>query len=139
MNTGDTITYTIFGVTMSILFLISAFALYAKNKFYGNQSIVIAIIAFTLLTIAFGSGIIYITKWQIDAKDAATQKTGIRNFIWSASAFLVINGALLMYIIQQQSAINIQGFNYFASFLIFEFCLMSTIVILIHKARILNS
>ena len=124
---------------MSILLLVSIFALYSKNRLYGNHTIVISIIVFTISVLAFGLGLGYIIKFQIDAEDAATQKSGISNFIWAASAFAILNGALLMYILQQQSAINIQGFNYFASFLIFEFCLASTIIIVTNKARILNS
>jgi hypothetical protein len=124
---------------MSLLFLLGIFAVYTKKKVMHESNSIIAIIAFIVSVVAFGSGIIYIIRWQIGADDAATQEYGISNFVWAASAFVVISGGLFMHILSKQSLINVQSINYFASFMIFEFCLMSTIAILINRARILNA
>jgi len=137
MDVGTKLGYTIGGVVVAIIFVLGLITLFMKNHLYGKVSIIIPLISFVFVTLTFGAGLIYVIQTQLLSDDSDIQRTGIRNFIGVASTLVIIGGGLVLHILKGQSTINIQAYNYFASFLILQFCLMTTIVVTINKVRTL--
>jgi len=127
--------YIVSGTVITVLLVVGLIALMGKNSLYGKSSVLMPIIFYTLSTITFGAGLIYILYWQILSTDPGTQTMGMKSFVGAAAAMVLLSAAILSHILQGQGMINVQSFNFFASFLIFQFCLMTTIIIIINKIR----
>ena len=133
MDTVTSLRYTIGGIVIAIIFVLGLVALSMKSRLYGKVSIIPPLIAYTIATLTFGAGLIYIINKQFLSDDLGTQVIGIRNFIGVASALVLIGGGLTLHILGAQGIINVQAYNYFASFLILQFCLMTSIAVTINK------
>jgi hypothetical protein len=127
--------FIVSGTVIAVLFVVGLVALSMKDRLYGKSSVLMPIIFYTLSTIAFGAGLIYIIYGQILSTDPPTQILGVKAFIGAASVMVLIGFALVSHILQGQGMVNVQSFNFFASFLIFQFCLMTAIAVTINKIR----
>jgi len=135
MKIAVTLGYILSGSVITILFIVGIIMILTKNSLYGKTSVLIPIISYTLTTIIFGAGLIYVLYNQILSDDPDIQINGVKIFIGGATTLLVLSAMYMYFILQAQATINVQSFNFFASFLIFQFCLMTTIVTVINKIR----
>jgi hypothetical protein len=132
------IVYVVAGIIAGIVLIAGLFGLSVKSNNYGKNNIIPVLIFYTLITVGIGSAIVYIVQGQILSSDPKINRTGILTFITAAGMLLTLGGAAIMYIVYGgQGIIQTQGFNYFASFLIFQFCLMTAIVVITNKYRTL--
>ena len=137
MGIAGNLGYTIGAIIVGLELVVGLFGLITKNSLYGKTLIIPALILYTFITLTFGAGLIYIIRGQILSDDSGTQAAGITGFVGLASALVLVGGALVLYILGTNDGIHTQMFNYFTSVLILQFCLMTTISVVINKARIL--
>jgi len=132
------IVYVVAGIIGGIVLIAGLFGLSTKTNNYGKNYIIPALIFYTLITVVVGSSIVYIVQGQILSSDPKISRQGILTFITAAGLLLMLGGAAIMYIVYGgQGIVQTQGFNYFASVLIFQFCLMTAIVVITNKYRTL--
>jgi len=132
------ILYIVGAIFTAIVLIVGLFALSMKSNNYGKNYLVAGLIVLTIFTISADSVMFYVVHDQILSDDGPTNRKGIKTFITIAAILLLFGGALLMYVLYSaQGVIQIQGFNYFASFMIFQFCLMTAITVIINKSRTL--
>ena len=132
------IVYVVAGIIGGIVLIAGLFGLSTKTNNYGKNNIIPALIFYTLITVVVGSSIVYIVQGQILSSDPKISRQGILTFITAAGLLLMLGGAAIMYIVYGgQGIVQTQGFNYFASVLIFQFCLMTAIVVVTNKYRTL--
>ena len=130
--------YVVAGIIAGVVFIAGLFGLSTKTNNYGKNNIIPALIIYTLVTVIVSSSIVYIVQGQILSSDPKISRQGILTFITAAGLLLTLGGAAIMYIIYGgQGIVQTQGFNYFASVLIFQFCLMTAIVVITNKYRTL--
>jgi hypothetical protein len=130
--------YVVGGIIGAIVLIAGLFGLSTKSNNYGKNYIIPALIFYTLVTTIVGSCIVYVVKGQIMSPDPKINRQGILTFITAVGVLLMLGGAAMMYIVYGgQGIIQTQGFNYFASVLIFQFCLMTAIVVVTNKYRTL--
>ena len=124
------------GAVMGILFIIGLLALSGKNRIYGKSSIIIPLIAYTVVTASSAAVLIYLLyNLSHNVNVIGKSFSGIEVFVGVTAVMLLIGGLLMSKILDGQGTINVQSFNFFASFLIFQFCLMTAIVTVINKIR----
>jgi hypothetical protein len=139
MDTVSQLGYTISGIVYSIVFILGAAALYNKDKLYGGKMVILPILFFSLITICFGSGLIYILYAYLQSDDPVTQQNGIKYFVAVAGTLLLLGGIFTGFIIRGQGILNVEGFNLFSSFLILEFSVMVVLTVIISKVWTLNT
>lgn len=139
MDTVSQLGYSISGIVYAVVFLLGIAALYNKDKLYGGRFVIVPIMIFTILTVLFGSGLIYILYAYILVDDLNTQYTGMKYFVAVAGTLLLLGGIFVNAILRGQGIVNIQGFNLFSSFLILEFSLMVAITVVISRVWTLNT
>jgi hypothetical protein len=94
------------------------------------------LIAYTVVTASSAAVLIYLLyNLSYNVNVVGKSFSGIEVFIGVAAVMLLIGGLLMSKILDGQGTINVQSFNFFASFLIFQFCLMTAIVTVINKIR----
>ena len=135
MLPATTLGFIVSGTVITVLFIIGVFALSMKNRLYGKSSVLLPIIFYTVSTVSFAAGLIYILYGQILSTDPGTQKLGVKSFVGAAATLILLSIPFINHILGGQGMINVQSFNFFASFLIFQFCLMAAIVTIINKIR----
>ena len=116
MDTVSQLGYSISGIVYAVVFLLGIAALYNKDKLYGGRFVIVPIMIFTILTVLFGSGLIYILYAYILVDDLNTQYTGMKYFVAVAGTLLLLGGIFVNAILRGQGIVNIQGFNLFSSF-----------------------
>jgi hypothetical protein len=128
--------YIIGGVVIGVLFIIGLLALLGKNRIYGKSSIIMPLVAYTLATATSAAVLIYLLyNLSYNVNVIGKSFSGIEVFVGVTAVMLLIGGLLMSKILEGQGTINVQSFNFFASFLIFQFCLMTAIVTVINKIR----
>jgi hypothetical protein len=139
METVSELGYIISGIVYSIVFLLGALALYNKDKLYGGKSVIVPILLFTVFTLTLGGGLIGVLYTYILTDDPVAQNNGIKYFVAIAGILLLLGGIIVNHVLQAQGIVNIQGFQYFSSFLILEFSVMAAITVIVSKVWTLNT
>jgi len=142
MDTVSPVIFTIAGIVYGIVFTLGALALLNKDKLYGSKYgsklVIFPVLLFTLITVTFGAGLIYIQHAYLLTDDSNTQQSGIKYFIGVAATLFILGGVFTNYILHGQGIINVQGFNLFSSFLVLEFSVMAVLTVIISKVWTLN-